>query len=64
MSSVEKTSYLQDVINLAGANWRGFNAKFLPVSIYYCQLIAQQLKKFNEQGYGSIPIKNSKPWFI
>jgi hypothetical protein len=26
---------LQDLVNLSGANWRGFNAKSAPVSIFY-----------------------------
>ncbi|MGL5806642.1 MAG: Piwi domain-containing protein [Xenococcaceae cyanobacterium] len=64
LSVIEKTLYLQDVINLAGANWRGFNAKLLPISIYYCQLIAKKIKEFNEQGYKNIPIETSRPWFL
>jgi len=45
----EKRSYLQDLINLSGANWRGFNSKSLPVSIYYCELVADFLARFPEQ---------------
>jgi hypothetical protein len=58
----ERKNYLQDVLNLSGANWRGFNAKNLPVSIYYCQLVADFVKNFD----GEIQdIENiSNPWFL
>ena len=38
-----KMAFLQDAVNLSGANWRGFNAKSLPVSVYYAQIIARYL---------------------
>jgi len=60
----EKISYLQDVINLSGANWRGFNAKSLPVSMYYCQIVAKFVKEFNRLGYDANDISNLKPWFL
>ncbi len=60
----EKIKYLQDTINLSGANWRGFNAKSLPVSIYYCQLVARFIKEFYEYGYQEFKIDNLKPWFL
>lgn len=58
----ERTKYLQDVLNLSGANWRGFNAKNLPISIYYCQLVANFLKRFPEEveNIEQIPV----PWFL
>lgn len=56
--------YLQDAINLSGANWRGFNAKSLPVSILYCQLVAKFIKGFEEIGYSNYKIDNLKPWFL
>ena len=55
---------LQDCINLSGANWRGFKAKQLPVSIFYCQKIADFLKKFDDYGLGHIEFENLKPWFL
>jgi len=55
---------LQDCINLSGANWRGFKAKQLPVSIFYCQRISEFLTKFEEYGFESIQINNLKPWFL
>lgn len=60
----EKIKYLQDTINLSGANWRGFNAKSLPVSIYYCQLVARFIREFYEYGYQGFKIDNLKPWFL
>lgn len=64
LSEAEKQSYLQDTINLSGANWRGFNAKSLPVSIYYCQLISNFIKEFDEYHFKGFEIDNSKPWFL
>lgn len=57
-------SYLQDVINLSGANWRGFNAKALPVSIHYCRLVAKFISEFDNRGYKDYRIDNLKPWFL
>ena len=59
-----RKSVLQDSINLSGANWRGFKAKQLPVSIYYCQKIADFLKRFEDFGLGHIEFENLKPWFL
>jgi hypothetical protein len=56
--------YLQDAINLSGANWRGFNAKSLPVSILYCQLVAKFINGFEDIGYSDYEIDNLKPWFL
>lgn len=59
-----KEMFLQDCINLSGANWRGFKAKQLPVSIFYCQRISDFIAKFQHYGYGDIEISNLKPWFL
>ncbi len=59
-----RNKLLQDCINLSGANWRGFKAKQLPVSIFYCQKISEFLTKFEENGYDNIHIDNLKPWFL
>lgn len=37
----EIMSYIQDILNLSGANWRGFNAKHEPVTTLYPELIAR-----------------------
>lgn len=59
-----KEILLQDCINLSGANWRGFKAKQLPVSIFYCQRIAEFIGKFREYNLDHIEINNLKPWFL
>ncbi|MBS1585857.1 MAG: hypothetical protein JSS82_09975 [Bacteroidetes bacterium] len=59
-----RESLLQDCINLSGANWRGFKSKQLPVSIYYCQRIAEFIAKFREFHLEHIEINNLKPWFL
>jgi hypothetical protein len=64
LSFADKTRYLQDIINLSGANWRGFNAKSLPISIYYCKLIAWKIRDFYARGYYNLKINTSTPWFL
>lgn len=59
-----RNKLLQDCINLSGANWRGFKAKQLPVSIFYCQKISEFLTKFEKYNYDNIHIDNLKPWFL
>ena len=60
----EKRMFLQDAINLSGANWRGFNAKSLPVSVYYAQIIAKYLKEFEAHGLRPPDVNNIVPWFL
>ena len=60
----EKRMFLQDAINLSGANWRGFNAKSLPVSVYYAQIIAKYLKEFEAHGLRPLKVDNIVPWFL
>ena len=57
-------AHLQDAINLSGANWRGFNAKSLPVSVYYAQLIAKYLKEFEKHGLPAVDVDTLTPWFL
>ena len=64
LSQERERAHLQDAINLSGANWRGFNAKSLPVSIYYAQLIAKYLKEFKNQGLTSVDVNTFTPWFL
>ena len=59
-----KRAHLQDAINLSGANWRGFNAKSLPVSVYYAQLIAKYLKEFEHRGLPEADVNILTPWFL
>jgi hypothetical protein len=55
---------LQDAMNIAGANWRGFNAKSLPISIYYAKLIADYHSHFREAGLPDLNIEDLSPWFL
>ncbi|WP_026461319.1 Piwi domain-containing protein [Adhaeribacter aquaticus] len=59
-----KEALLQDCINLSGANWRGFKAKQLPVSVFYCQRISEFIGKFRKYELSHIDINNLKPWFL
>jgi len=56
--------YLQDILNLSGANYRGFNAKALPVSLYYPKLIAGFSKHFKELNLDFVANDSKKPWFL
>lgn len=59
-------SYLQDIVNLSGANWRGFNAKHEPVTTLYPELIAKFAGKFVQYGI-CLDIGDTamdKVWFI
>lgn len=61
----DSKKYLQDVLNLSGANWRGFNAKSIPISIYYSQIIAKYTEAFEQiKSYEEAAISNDKPWFL
>lgn len=62
LTEAEERLLLQDILNLSGCNWRGFNAKHLPISIFYCQLIARQLRRFGTQSIrlDTMPF----PWFL
>jgi hypothetical protein len=64
LSHEDEKDYLQDAINLSGANWRGFNAKTLPVSVYYAKLIAEYISHFDRLGLPEIDIENLPPWFL
>ncbi len=58
------TQVLQDMVNLSGANWRGFNAKSAPVSVYYCHLVAELLRRFHEKDLPVPEVKDLRPWFL
>jgi hypothetical protein len=55
---------LQDLLNLSGANWRGFNAKSTPVSVLYCRLVADLVSTFQEMKLPMPAIHNINPWFL
>ena len=64
LSRDQQRAHLQDAINLSGANWRGFNAKSLPVSVYYAQIIAKYLKEFERYGLPTLDVNLLTPWFL
>lgn len=64
LSDEERLSHMQDTLNLSGANWRGFNAKSLPVSIYYCKLIADFIAAFREHNLPEVDVAEITPWFL
>ncbi|MBI3786062.1 MAG: piwi domain protein [Deltaproteobacteria bacterium] len=55
---------LQDLVNLSGANWRGFNAKSAPVSVFYCHLVADLVHDFHERGLPMPAVQDLRPWFL
>lgn len=55
---------LQDLMNLSGANWRGFNAKSSPVSVFYCHLVADLVHDFQERGLPLPAVEVLQPWFL
>lgn len=62
----EIKAYLQDIVNLSGASWRGFNAKHVPVTTLYPDLFAHFAGKFDQYGL-EMSIGDSaldKVWFI
>lgn len=57
--------YLQDAINLSGANWRGFNAKQTPISIYYAKIVADYTAAFAHfENFDKSQFSNNLPWFL
>ena len=60
----EEREMLQDLVNLSGANWRGFNAKSSPVSVFYCHLVADFVHKFHERGLPLPSVRDIQPWFL
>jgi hypothetical protein len=63
-----KRDCLQDILNLTGANWRGFNSKAQPISILYSTLIAKFMKEFSHlESVNDMDIVSAEsvaPWFL
>lgn len=63
-----KKECLQDILNLTGANWRGFNSKAQPISILYSKLIAKFMKEFSHldtvKDMSILEAESSAPWFL
>jgi hypothetical protein len=59
---------LQDAMNIAGANWRGFNAKSMPISVYYAKIIADYYAHFRESNLREVDFETVSetvsPWFL
>ncbi len=62
--AAEQRELLQDLVNLSGANWRGFNAKSSPVSVFYCHLVADLVHDFHERGLPMPAVQDIRPWFL
>ncbi len=63
-ATVNEESLLQDLLNLSGANWRGFNAKSAPVSVFYCHLVADMVHDFHREGLPLPQVQDLRPWFL
>jgi hypothetical protein len=63
-SGIGDDELLQDIVNLSGANWRGFNAKSAPVSVFYCHLVADLVHDFHERGLPLPQVEIIRPWFL
>jgi Piwi domain len=59
-----KIKHIQDAVNLSGANLRGFNAKSMPISIYYAKLVSDYLQDFEDLGLKTFMLEDKKPWFL
>ena len=73
LSEQDERELLEDLGNLAGANWRGFNAKAKPASVNYCQIVGDFIheltsfeKIYHELGYTfQMPkLELLTPWFL
>ncbi|NOZ45170.1 MAG: hypothetical protein GXO79_00150 [Chlorobi bacterium] len=64
LEDINTASYLQDVLNLTGANWRGFNAKAIPISMFYPKIISKFIKFFNKYNLDKVEFENLPPWFL
>lgn len=64
LNTEDEISFLQDAINISGANWRGFNAKSSPISVYYSKIIADYIGHFDKYELPEIDIENIAPWFL
>jgi argonaute-like protein implicated in RNA metabolism and viral defense len=64
MTWAEERDLIQDLVNLSGANWRGFNAKAAPVSVFYCHLVADLVHDFYSRGLPLPAVHDIRPWFL
>lgn len=64
LTETDRIEILEDVSNLAGANWRGFNAATRPVSIFYCRIVGEFIKEFSRRNLPVPSIEEFMPWFL
>ena len=68
-AAVEK-ELLEDLCCLAGANWRGFHARTRPVSVLYCELVGDFIRRLREYSIKEkcnlvLPdVEQFVPWFL
>ena len=68
-AGVEK-ELLEDLCCLAGANWRGFHARTRPVSVLYCELVGDFIRRLREYSIKEkcnlvLPdVEQFVPWFL
>ena len=60
----QNNMYLQDILNLSGASWRGFNAKTMPISIFYPKRISKFIAEFQTRNLPEIEFQDLPPWFL
>ena len=61
---IDHLSYLQELLSLSGMNWRAYNSKSVPVSVQYCDLVTDFVRKFKERGYPDLTATSLQPWFL
>lgn len=61
---INNVELLQDLMNLSGANWRGFNAKSAPVSVLYCHILAELVREFHNHNLPMPAVEQLRPWFL
>ena len=64
LTEESRRSLLQDALNMSGANWRGFNAKSLPVSMFYAHLVARFYRGFQTHNLEEVDFETIRPWFL
>ncbi len=62
LNDEETIETLQEILNMSGSSWRGFNPSKIPISIKYCHLLSDYLKEFPSDVDNLEQI--SVPWFI
>ena len=64
IDDVDRRALLESSVRLSGANWRGFNAQSLPVSVAYAHRVARFLRGFDEIGLAAPDELPRVPWFL